>query len=258
MGTLSNAPLVEALFEIRWGKHTQQQAGGETVQFADEDNLFFGNFKSLAARHGFVHFERINKNVPLIFPYTVTMRFRKEEGTWPCMQLGQGVFTVNQINDGYEWEKFKVDILAALEIFIESYDNIDNLPVRYIELKYQDGFVRDEDVSTYDFLREKFKIKFEVSSEYITQLSEDGKIRGLNMAFNLRLDNPKGILIFDLKEALISGEEGFVSQTIVRSAKDDVPLIEPSSISEWLESAHDVQRKAFKEFIEQAYLEKFL
>ncbi len=117
MATLSEAPLIESIIEIRWGEHKIEPNKPVEFKFSAEDTDFFpGQFHSIANSYGFVFVERINKDVPPFIPHVVRYRFRRTEGTWPCYQIGLGIFTVNQVNEGYNWGTFKKDILTGLEM----------------------------------------------------------------------------------------------------------------------------------------------
>ena len=101
MSVLENAPLIEAIFELRWG-----ELSPGNFSYTDEESSMLPLHISIAAsKHGF-DFIETQSNPP--FPFFVTHRFRKSENSWPCIQLGTGIFTVNQVNDNYNWEEFSI------------------------------------------------------------------------------------------------------------------------------------------------------
>ena len=103
MPQLSQAPLIEAIFEIRWGSPQPAKGGMVNWNFDDEDTSFFvGQFHGVAKARGYSTVERPNPT-GLSIPHVVTHRFRPKPNVWPCYQIGLGIATVNQINDGYEW-----------------------------------------------------------------------------------------------------------------------------------------------------------
>ena len=99
----------------------------------------------------------------------VSHRFRSKENTWPCYQVGLGIFTVNQVKDGYDWPPFKESIKTGLEIFNqadpEKMDKVkDSLSV---VLRYQDGFYPKEGESIEKYLEKHFHVKAELPDEFL-------------------------------------------------------------------------------------------
>ncbi len=260
MSTLAKAPLNEVIFEIRWGLVKADQSKREYHLPFEETDFFFGQFKMIVTSIGFSFIERTNIEIQPSLPHVVNFRFRKAQNTWPCYQIGLGVFTVNQINDGYEWDKFKQDILNGIEYLNKGYPGgIENLKSVGIELRYRDAFIFSENENSVAFLKSKMKLSFDLpdgllNSEYL----DNNKIAGTRVAFNLDIINPKGKLVLDLRQAKINGQPGFVLDTRTRSQGNDVPnLIDRDSFSQWLEGVHNIQRLAFKELIDPIYARTF-
>ncbi|MHB9074737.1 MAG: TIGR04255 family protein [Desulfobaccales bacterium] len=262
MSILAKAPLIEVIFEIRWGLVKADSSRGEREYHfpGEETDFFFGQFKMIATSSGFSFIERTTPEIQPSLPHVVIFRFRRAPSTWPCYQIGLGVFSVNQINDGYEWERFKLDILNGIEYLNKGYPNgIENLKSVGIELRYRDAFILNENERPVDFLKNKMKLSFDLpdgllNSEYL----DNTKITGTRVAFNLDIVNPIGKLVLDLRQAKINGQPGFVLDTRTRSQGNDVPnLIEKDSFSQWLEGVHDIQRLAFKELIDPLYARTF-
>lgn len=259
MATLSEAPLIESIVEIRWGEHQLEPNKPLEFKFSAEDTDFFpGQFHSIAKSFGFVFVEQINKDVPPVIPHVVRYRFRRSPSKWPCYQIGLGIFTVNQVNEGYDWGTFKKDILNGLQMLDKGHPlGLERLPPIGIEMRYQDGFLFGEGESSTQFLKNKLKINFQPPEEILELENLANKVENYNLSFKIALVKPKGLLIINLLEGLINGQPGFIMNTIVRSADDSKPIFEMSSIENWLEEAHDVQRHAFKTLINTAYADSF-
>ena len=119
MSKIQNAPLLETILEIRWGEISPNQ-----FEFTkEEETLLPGLLASNAAQNGYPVQELIQSH-PQPLPHHVTLRLRKEDNTWPCLQSGLGVFTINQLDDGYDWDIFKKDINKGLEIFKSSSESL--------------------------------------------------------------------------------------------------------------------------------------
>ena len=259
MTTLSETPLIESIIEIRWGEHKLEPNKPVEFKFSAEDTDFFpGQFHSVANSYGFVFVEQINKDAPPIIPHIVRYRFRRSEGKWPCYQIGLGIFTVNQVNEGYDWETFKKDILAGLQMLDKGHPvGLRELPVIGIEMRYQDGFLFGGGETSTQFLRNKLKINFQPPEEVLQSSDLAKKVENYNLSFKIPSENPKGVLIINLVEGLINGQPGFIMNTIVRSADDMKPRFEMDSLEVWLEEAHNIQRHAFRTLINPAYADSF-
>ncbi|MBZ0104656.1 MAG: TIGR04255 family protein [Sulfuricella denitrificans] len=265
MTTFASPPLIEAIFELRWGNPTISEGILRRVEFSKEDQQFFiGQFHGVAKSRGFSHVERINQSdadSPVsmaLFPHVVSYRFRRAQDTWPCYQIGLGVFTVNQVNEGYEWKQFKAAIIEGLGALDSGHPNkLSGLNPIGVELRYQDGFYFDPGESAIDFLRNKLNINFSTPKGILDLGKSGGQLEGNHLEFSLSLDKPQGVLISDTQQALINGRPGFVMNTIVRSTDEFTPPFEINSLESWLEDAHDIQRAAFDAVINEAYAKSF-
>ena len=97
---LSNKPLVEAIFELKW-KLKKSENGGQIDP----------NYKILVG----MLYDRLKRNYPQLealpasdmpdemVPHVVQNRFRVGKGKWPLVQIGPGILTVNDTGN-YTWE----------------------------------------------------------------------------------------------------------------------------------------------------------
>jgi uncharacterized protein (TIGR04255 family) len=253
MTRLAQAPLIEAIFEVRWGL-VKKDSNGFQLNFPEEESKFFpGQFRSLVSGHGYSHMETINQ--PPI-PHVVNYRFRKEQNSWPCFQIGTGILTVNQINEGYDWDTFKPTVLEGVNLLDRSHPkSLKGITPLYIELRYRDGFFLEEGETSSQFLKTKLNFGFNAPpDEFIKSSFLNQKIFGQSISFQVETILPKGVFIFILNEAIINGRNGFVMDTIIRS---EPPKLSKVWITNWLEEAHEAERHAFNTLIEPAYLKEF-
>lgn len=253
MPTLNKAPLIEAIVEIRWGKLQEKEDNTIVLNYDKEDiNFFPGQFHGVAAKNGFKFVEPINE-APM--PQMVNYRFRKHENTWPCYQIGLGVFTANQTNNGYEWKTFKQDVLAGAAMLNDGHPlTLEKLPIMGVELRYQDAFFLEENESPSAFLRDKMNIGFNPPDEYLNVPFLKNNVQGHHLAFQVETTEPQGILRFEIIQATINGKDGFAMNTIVRSKLENLTL---DIFAEWLEAAHTTQKHAFETLINPTYLKSF-
>jgi len=258
MATLANAPLIEAIFELRWGTLGEEQTGGRLITFQrDEGELLPGALKAELAKVGFHQHELVNPQLPPV-PHLVRHRYRAAENKWPCYQLGLGVFTANQVNEGYQWEAFRKAILAGLECLGNVFPGaLKEMPVLGFELRYQDGFFFQEDEGSLAFLENKLQIRLDIPKAFCDSSDVEGRARAHQLEFSLKTKNPKGILATHLLQAHINGRKGMVMNTVVRSADEDLPARDMDSISTWLTAAHSLQSHAFETIIARTFAETF-
>lgn len=253
MTRLAKAPLVEAIVEIRWGL-VKKDLESLHLNFPEDETKFFpGQFKSVAASHGYTITETVN-NPP--FPHLINNRFRKKANTWPCLQIGTGIFAANQINEGYDWDTFKQTVLEGVTVLDQSLPRkLKGITPIFIELRYRDAFLIEDGETSSQFLKTKLHFGFDPPDEFLKSPFLDSKpVSGHAISFQVDTVLPKGLLIFTLNEAVINGKKGFVMDTIMRS---EPAKISNKFIKDWLEEAHTTQKHAFETLISPAYLRGF-
>ncbi|MCK5537296.1 MAG: TIGR04255 family protein [Bacteroidales bacterium] len=252
MSKIQNAPLLETILEIRWGEVSPNQ-----FKFTkEEETLLPGLLASTAAQKGYPVQELIQDH-PHPLPHHVTLRLRKEEDTWPCLQSGLGVFTINQLGDGYDWDIFKKDINEGLEIFKSSSEKlIKTLEKSVITLRYQDAFYPEKQEHIDDYLKKHFNISPSLPQKFFdAQQGVEGNIQNINMRFEIPLSDNLGMVTIVITNAVINNNPGLLIETVVtnnlftasESSSFNIPII-----MEWLEKAHDIQRHSFNTIIKES------
>ena len=253
---MSNAkkfPLIEAIFELHWG-----EIAGRFNYTENEQYFFPGRLSVAASNKKYKLIERI-PNQPS-FPKFVTHRFREKENSWPCFQLGLGIFTINQVNDGYNWATFKDTIKEGLEIFQEAE------PLKLeaeksslsINLRYQDAFFPDSENSIEDYLNDHFNIKTQLPPNFSDDLRLSKKFSSINLRIDIDSLIPKGIVSIIISNALINNKPGLLMETMISVGADEVYNEKTSfdAIMDWVENAHDIQKHAFNTLINPSAYEK--
>jgi uncharacterized protein (TIGR04255 family) len=258
MAILSQAPLIEVIFELRWGKASIDPQG-KSIQFQNvkgELERVQPCFAKTAADRGFGVTESVNQGIQV--PYVVTHRYRRAPNTWPCYQIGIGIFTVNQVNDGYDWITFKKDILSGLEILDTCLPgSLSEVPRIGVELRYQDGFTLGENETPIDFLRSKMALDFQVPAPFLASQKINNNAQIDKISFHVPTIEPEGIFINEIGFAHINGYPGFVMSSVVRSAEGNSPDFTLKKLDHWLNEAHAIQRHAFETLIHEAYARTF-
>ena len=138
-----------------------------------------------------------------------------------------------------------------------STSKLETLPGFGVELRYQDGFIFEDNDTPEKFLRDKMALEFQVPKQFLINKNIDNDIKMNNISFNVDINRPKGLFINKLSLAKINGEPGFVMETIVRSADENIPRFSVGSLEKWLDEAHDIQHHSFKTLIEQKFARTF-
>lgn len=254
MPLLENPPLIEAIFELRWGEISP----GQFQYHQNEESLFAGMFSASAKNEGFGVIERIHNNVSL--PMMISHRFRKKENTWPCFQVGLGVFTVNQTKEQYSWEAFKKSIETGLKIFNNTDSNLKSVKdTLSVFLRYQDAFFPSENEVIEQFIKQHFNVDFGLPSSFLNHNNLNGTHHSVGFNVEIGLEKPKGIVKITIAKAIINDKPGLILETLVHSKVKDILNDDTNynDLIEWSEQAHDIQKHAFKTLINSsAYKER--
>lgn len=250
MSNLNPPPLIEAIFELRWG----EVAPGEFNYTQEEQSLFAGKISASAASRGFTRCETMKQaGAPISLPMIVSHRFRTAENKWPCYQVGLGLFTANQVAEGYAWLSFKETIATGVKIYNQAESEKLNLAKDTLQLilRYQDAFFPDAKETVKNYLNNHFNIEAGLPGSFIENEKLDGEKGSINIQFNTNTITPKGHIVIKIADAIINGRPGLLMETVVTSrAKDaiDGDLSEEALLS-WVEEAHYLQKHAFKTLV---------
>jgi uncharacterized protein (TIGR04255 family) len=256
MGKIQNSPLVEAIFELRWGERQQGQ-----FEFPKEELDFFpGIFSQAVKNQGFIFSEKLNnENANLVLPFVVKHRFRAAENVWPCIQIGLGVFTINQIGnvsassadkDDYDWDTFKPQIESGLESLDASYPaGLEGLRSLRAILRYQDAFILGASETLESFVNNKMKTNIKVSDSFTDHPNISIDAKKIKLEFEHEVSTPDGVITISVMSAEVNGSSGIVMDTVVSSIIDDEKKTLRGLI-EWCEEAHEIQRHAFDTIIQ--------
>ncbi|MFE8073279.1 TIGR04255 family protein [Marinobacteraceae bacterium S3BR75-40.1] len=256
MGQIPNSPLIEAIFEIRWGEEEQ----GHFKYSKEEVDFFPGIFFNTVKDKGFGHSENVGEDPdrPKL-PFEVRHRFRKNSGSWPCFQIGLGLFTANQIGnrsvdsgnkDEYDWKNFKPVIIDGIQALNSSLsDGIKNLTNPRVYLRFQDGFILENNETIESFVSKKLKTEIKIPDDFLTNEFIENNSENININFSHNCTKPEGKISITVSTAFISGKKGLVFETVVASSiKENERTVE--HLNEWCEHAHDLQMHAFRTIIE--------
>lgn len=253
METIKNLkykPLVEAMFELRWGLNGPPGVGVDPYY-----QMLIGQL-SAAIKSDYPEWEQLPiAEVPqALAPYAPHYRFRVAHNQWPLVQLGPGLLTVND-TEGYEWETFFPRCVQVFEALFEIYPSArENLHIFEVTLRYIDADALMEEASL------AFLKKLHVSVDVPESLFLGGRIAGNNLGVGLSLAyptlQPKGLLQISFNQGRKSDQDAMIWETQVTSRGADAPC-DPAALKAWLQEAHDTTHDWFLRQIDGELLEKY-
>ena len=132
---LQNKPLIEAFVEVRW-----QLAQDDTERLVDPLYKFLlGRLYDRLLEQFPEHEKLPTATVPdEMVPHVVQHRFRPGPNEWPVVQVGPGIFSVNQ-TQAYTWSEFTNLAQWAVGKLHEAYPKPDELRIQRLLLRYIDA-----------------------------------------------------------------------------------------------------------------------
>jgi len=263
---LKNKPLVEAIFELRWGVEVSPNivvpiniVGAGNIAFAAPSpdphyKILIGEMYSKLKEEYPIYESLQSANMPdVISGYLVQHRFRQKANEWPLVQIGPGILTLNDV-DNYVWEDFSERIKYLVNTFYDIYPNPEKVRINNLTLRYIDSIDFDYKNNVFAFIKENMKIDIDINSK----LFENTKVNKLPLGFDLNFayccSNPKGIISLTLARAEKEGKEVLLWQTVVKSENI---INDKNNIFNWVNQAHELASDWFFETIEGPLLEEF-
>lgn len=250
---LSNKPLIEAMFELKWELQPSQFGGKRDPNYQLLIGRFFDKIKD-----EYPSYEPMNSaSIPEeIVGGVIQHRFRKSDNQYPLVQLGPGILTINSTED-YSWINFQSNVLSIINKFYEAYPKEDELNISSLTLRYIDVIdVNSDEISIYDFLQNKLKTNLSLDKSLFlkTQLEAEPLALRLNLTFKCR--NPKGTMFFNLVKGQRNQKDAIILDYAIISQKSDLPDF-PKEAEQWLNDAHNVSHNWFFSLTEGELLESF-
>jgi uncharacterized protein (TIGR04255 family) len=260
MSKLKNAPLIEVIFELKWGK-TSQKGHEFTIEFPQEEQaLMPGKFQIHAETDGFGFLEVLENNPPI--PHVVRYRYRQKPEGYPLYQLGNGIFTINQIDTEeyeYDWDAFKTHIERGIKLFEKSYPlPIQKLPVIDIQLRYRDVILAQDDECILTFIAEKLNLGTLTlppeltGDDYINTECPTG-----SFTLQVGCEKPNGQIICQINQGLKDGKKAFILDFIIISKVNVFAEITSKNLMDWCKEAHDHHQTIFNAICRKELLETF-
>ena len=247
MRKLPKAPLQEVIFELRW----DLDINPETKQQYDKGyEIAIGVLRSLVKKD----FPKYIKIIPFDLPnqfmsYQVLHQYWTKEKKWPLLQLGPGIFTVNDTDQHYEWNKEYFPLIKkSINWLLNAYEN--NIELAFASLRYIDSVK----VNDYKFTSWKDFIKNSLNFNFENKFDSRGNLNKFNFTQVFAIDDNS-----DLHISISNGKNNknedmlFWETNIIR--KNHFNEIE---LLEWIEQTHKTSSDLFKELCKKDFYASFI
>lgn len=243
---LKNKPLVEAILEVRW----QLQGTPPGPQIDPHYKLLLGRLFDRMLKDYPEHEQLPTANIPdELVGHVVQHRFRVAANSWPLVQVGPGIFTMNSTAD-YKWGDFRPRVLSAIEKLYDAHPKVGDLKITNLILRYIDAVEFDYGTgNTFAFLNDNLKVNISLPDNLFKDTSVHEKPDSLISQFAFKCEKPNGIINIRFATGQKQNVPAVIWETTVESAGDDLPEI-PKAFEGWLDAAHEITDDWFFKMIE--------
>jgi len=244
---LKSKPLVEAILEVQWAL----EPGPEPEIKRDPHYKFLLGtlFESVKNEYPY-HEELPAAHVPdELTPHVVHHRFRAKPGGWPLLQVGPGVFTVNE-TEAYAWENFERWINEAIPKLVTAHPQPDALKFQKVMLRFINAVVLDfAAVNVLQFLAEKMKTRISLPQS----IFEAGTVSDHPIEITNQLvfpsTKPPGLLLFKFNSGKRHANPALIFEIWFVSRGQQIPQM-PEGFRDWANAAHALIERSFFQLIE--------
>jgi uncharacterized protein (TIGR04255 family) len=241
-GRLKNAPLVEAIVELRW-----DPTGNAAPDLGY--SMLLGRLSGLLGKQYPESEPTPNAAAPLAMAaemHMVLHRFRAAKDGWPLVQVGPTVFTINE-TEAYDWEgNFRQRAIDAIELLFKAIEKPESIRVKSLLLRYIDGIQYDwEKGSLLGFLKKDLKTQIGLPPSLFRETGVEVLPAGLDFRCTFRCASPKGLAHLRFASGQAHGANALVMETMVQSLAPDLPEL-PTGFQAWLDAAHEIPSTWFK------------
>lgn len=246
MKKLKNAPLQEVIFEAKWDldlDSNTQQPHDIGFEFA------LGKFQNAISDNFPIIMRKFPPDLPYqLFNHKVLYQFWKAENTWPVLQLGPGIFSLNDTEKNYVWgDTYYPTLIEALERLISSY------PKKLNFIAYTLRYIDVVPIKEYSFASWPKFIQDNINFSFENLFDTRGKLKQFQFQQTFEMSNESGLQITMSNGINKKNESVFIWQTAVTGHKkmDKVGLLE------WVQNAHNTTSEVFKEICKDNFYASF-
>lgn len=256
---LRKKPLVEAIFEFRWELQAPPNgvAAPPGAKVDPHYVVFLGRIYEKVNREYPYHESLPTANMPApLVAHVIQHRFRKAEGSWPLIQVGQGIITLND-TEGYVWKDFRRRINRVLNGLYASYPAQDRLKPAALILRYIDAIEFDfdaEDILEFFGTHMNFHLGFQ--GGILKGAGAGKKPAGFDIKLAFPVADPKGMLQVAFKRGKKHDRDALIWETVVQATGNGLPK-DKEGVSSWANKAHKLTHDWFFKLIEGELRRRF-
>ncbi|MBD8490075.1 TIGR04255 family protein [Echinicola sp. CAU 1574] len=246
MNKLANAPLQEVIFEVRW-ELSPDSSGKQMIDAGFPFAL--GKFQDFIKGEFPLKISKVPTEIPSqMMGYQTMYQFWKGNKTWPVIQFGPGILTVNDTEKNYIWEdNYYPLIKETIGFLLKAYEqkiNFVGCTLRYVDVVEVEKYGHE---SWESFVKKHINIAFE------NKFNTRGELENFRFDQSFKVNN-----LGTLNVNMSSGQNNkkkplFIWQTgLSRSGRTDF-----TELVEWLEKAHTCASNVFKELCKKDFYGSF-
>jgi uncharacterized protein (TIGR04255 family) len=242
---LVNPPIVEALVEVRWAMDKTSDLNPDPYY-----QLLLGSFYQKIKNNYPFHEALPASSIPdEVTGSVVKHRFRVAENSWPLIQLGPGIMSINQTEGYTTFEKFKPMPIDAINALFEIHPDPKKIKIKSLVLRYIDAVKVDcSQVNILDFISNSMHAPIELPDFIIQDTNFEKKPTGFKWRTTLRCNKPAGMATLAFSTGTQEGEPALIWEQILKSENDDIDEM-PKDFDAWIDSAHKVVHTWFQNLI---------
>jgi uncharacterized protein (TIGR04255 family) len=253
---LKNAPLVEAIVEMRWKPKPAEGA----LSFDPNYNLLLGRLMDVFRDEYAEHQATPNAGAPPEMAAQFGMvqhQFRAKKDGWPLVQVGPSVFTVNE-TEAYDWEAdFRDRAIRAVDGFFKAYQDREQMAVQSLLLRYIDAIDCDWGKEcALKFLAKDLGTPVVLPKSLFTGTDVEPFPTGLDLRVSFGCRKPQGTAHLRLAMGQSRSKKAIIMETMVQSTEDGIPVL-PGGFAEWLDAAHAVTSTWFERMPSERLYKEF-
>jgi uncharacterized protein (TIGR04255 family) len=250
--TFKNAPLIEAVAELRWGAVAPIMVVGQPFNFTTEvaaGEEFFMHFGAECSVRGMMRAERVLPQGMPAFPGQVVYRFRSPANGSSLLQVGPGVFSANALPPYGSWEGFKDHIGVGLDVLLSTRPEHErDAPFSHVNIRYINGFGDDYlgGISGRKFLE---VLGFGLQQPgRLMEISKEAAEEAVSLSITTKVSD-----VFTFQVNISEGiKDGLPAKIVELSATTTNVAANSGALLEVLQSSHDLIEQVFLE-VTQAF-----
>jgi uncharacterized protein (TIGR04255 family) len=251
---LKNKPLVEAILEIRWDLVQPIKVEGPAQMVLPAVDP---HYRLLLGRL----FDRFQKEYPFheqlptatlpdeVLGHVVQHRFRSAKDEWPLVQVGPGVFTVND-TQRYTWSDFQQRSKDAVVRLYDAHPAVAEFHVQSLMLRYIDAVEYNyKDENAFAFLSDKLKVGLSLPETLFQETGVESRPHSFTWQATFRCPKPAGKINVGFATGQREEKPAILWETTVQSMGGDLPNM-PDGFPAWIDAAHEITADWFFKLIE--------